>query len=213
MSHASIRYGLSLVALIVSAAVLGGSALARTSVAAPSIISFTPTHAMVGATVTIYGHNLAGATVEFNGMQAKQVTVDSTGTHVKAMIDPETMDGPGQIGIVTPGGTVNSTAMFTVEPPTGAPAQTGRAAAEKPVIKSITPMHAKVGAKITIKGVNLGGAMWVKFDGVKALYTVPSATKIIARVPKKAHTGRISIKTSVGVASKVTPFSVILPAA
>jgi hypothetical protein len=166
---------------------------------------------MVGATVTIYGHNLAGAQVQFNGMNAKQVSVDATGTHVKAMIDPETMDGPSQIGIITPGGTVNSTAVFTVDPPTGAPAQTGRAGAEKPVIKSITPMHARAGAKITIKGANLGGAMWVKFGGVRALYTVPSATKIIARVPKHAHTGRISIKTSVGVATHATPFSILVP--
>ncbi|HWB22768.1 MAG TPA: IPT/TIG domain-containing protein [Gaiellaceae bacterium] len=198
-------------ALVVSASVLGGSALARPSVAAPSIISFTPTHAMVGATVTIYGHNLTGAQVQFNGMNAKQVTVDSTGTHVKAIIDPETMDGPSQIGIITPGGTVNSTMVFTVDPPTGAPAQTGRAVAEKPLIKSITPIHARVGAKVTIKGANLGGAMWVKFGGVKALYTVPSASKIIARVPKKAHTGRISVKTSVGVATHVQPFLVTIP--
>ncbi len=212
MSKSAIRYGLSLVALAVCASVLGGSAMARTSVAAPTVISFTPTHAMVGATVTIYGHNLAGAQVQFNGMNAKQVSVDSTGTHVKAIVDPETMDGPSQIGIITPGGSVESTAVFTVDPPTAAPAQTGKATTnEKPVIKSITPMRAKPGAKVTIKGANLGGAMWVKFGGVRALYTVPSATKIIARVPKKAHTGRISIKTSLGVATHAAPFSILVP--
>lgn len=206
--HLSIRYGVGLALVVASSWMLAGSAAARTGVAAPTIISFTPTHALVGATVTIYGHNLAGAQVQFNGVPASKVTVDSTGTHVKAIVDPETMDGPSQIGLITPGGTIQSSAIFTVDPPTGAPAQTGAAKNVKPLIKSVAPLRGRVGAKVTIKGANLGGAMWVKFGGVKALYTIPTAGEIIARVPKKARSGNISIRTDVGIATKVLHFSV-----
>jgi hypothetical protein len=204
----SFRYGVGLVIVVASAWMLAGSAAARTTVAAPTIISFTPTHALVGATVTIYGHNLAGAQVQFNGMTASKVTIDSTGTHVKATVDPETMDGPSAIGVIPPGGTVQSSAIFTVDPPTGAHAQTGAATNVKPLIKSVAPLRGKIGAKVTIKGANLGGAMWVKFGGVKALYTVPTAGEIIARVPKQARSGNISIRTGLGIATKVLHFTV-----
>jgi len=202
------RNGVGLVALVVAACMLSGSAAAHATVAAPTIISFTPTHALVGATVTIYGHNLTGAQVQFNGMAASQVTVDTAGTHVKAIVDPETMDGPAQIGVITSGGTITSTAIFTVDPPTGAATQTGKAKAEKPLIKSIAPLRGKAGAKITIKGVNFGGAMWVKFGSVKALYTIPTAGEIIARVPKKASSGEISIRTGLGIATRTLHFTV-----
>ena len=75
------------------------------------------------------------------------------------------------------------------------------------MILSVAPLHAKVGAKVTIKGANLGGAMWVKFGGVKTLYTVPSTHTIIATVPKQARSGKISILTDVGLATRLFHFS------
>ena len=54
---------------------------------------------------------------------------------------------------------------------------------------------------VTIRGQHLGGAMWVKFGGVKATYTVPSTTKIVAIVPQKAHSGKITLKTATGQAT------------
>jgi hypothetical protein len=167
--------GVALAALVVATCMLAGSAAAHATVPAPTIISFSPSQALVGGTVTIYGHNLTGAQVQFNGVAATQVTVDSAGTHAKAIVGSETMDGPGQIGVITAGGTVDSVAIFTVNPPSGAGGQTGAAKNEKPLIKSIGPLHGKAGAKVTIKGVNFGGATWVKFNGVKALYTIPTA--------------------------------------
>ena len=202
------RNGAGLAVFVVSACMLAGSAAAHATVAAPTIISFTPSKALVGATVTIYGHNLTGAQVQFNGVAATQVTVDATGTHVKAIVGSETMDGPGQIGVITAGGTVNSAAIFTVDPPSGAGGQTGKAKSEKPLINSIGPLRGKAGAKVIIKGVNLGGAMWVKFDGVKALYTIPTASEIIAKVPKTARSGEISIRTALGLATKTLHFTV-----
>jgi hypothetical protein len=202
------RNGAALAVFVVSACMLAGSAAAHATVAAPTIISFTPSQALVGATVTIYGHNLTGAQVQFNGVAATQVTVDAAGTHAKAIVGSETMDGPGQIGLITAGGTVDSTAIFTVNPPSGAGGQTGAAKNEKPLINSIGPLRGKAGAKVIIKGVNLGGAMWVKFDGVKALYTIPTASEIIAKVPKAARSGDISIRTGLGLATTTLRFTV-----
>ena len=201
-----IRFGLGVGASAAVASVLVGSAAAHAAVA-PTIVSFTPTHALAGTTVAIYGHDLAGAQVQFNGMPAMRVTVNAGGTHLKA-VDPETTDGPSRITVITAGGTVQSATFFTVEPPTGVPALTGTAKNLKPVIVSVTPMRAKVGTKVTIKGTNLGGAMWVKFGGVKALYTVPKANTIIATVPKQARSGKISIRTDVGLATTLLHLTV-----
>ena len=202
-----IRFGLGVGASAAVASVLAGSAAARVAVA-PTIMSFTPTHALAGTTVAIYGHDLAGAQVQFNGMPATRVTVNAGGTHLKAVVDPETTDGPSRITVTTAGGTVQSATFFTVEPPTGAPALTGTAKNVKPVIVSVAPMRARVGTKVTIKGANLGGAMWVKFGGVKALYTVPKTNTIIATVPKHAGSGKIAILTAVGLATKFLHFTV-----
>ena len=203
------KYGVVLAVFVVSTCLLAGSAVARPLVAAPTIIGFSPTHALVGARVTIYGHNLAGAQVQFNGMAATDVTVDAAGTHVTAVVNPETMDGPSSIGVITPGGTVTSAAMFTVDPPTGAATQTGAAKNLKPRIGSIAPMRAKAGAKVTIRGAYLGGARYVKFAGVKALYTVPKENEIIASVPKKARSGKITILTQYGLVTDSLHFTVV----
>jgi hypothetical protein len=203
------KYGVVLAALAASACLLAGSAVARPLVAAPTIIGFSPTHALVGARVTIYGHNLTGAQVQFNGMAAMNVAVDAAGTHITAVVNPETMDGPSSIGVITPGGTATSAAMFTVDPPTGAATQTGLAKNVKARIGSIAPMRAKVGAKVTIKGAYLGGARFVKFAGVNALYTVPKETEIIARVPKKARSGKITILTQYGAVTDSLHFTVV----
>jgi IPT/TIG domain-containing protein len=203
------KYGIVPAVFGASTCLLAGSAVARPLVPAPTIISFTPTHALVGARVTIYGHNLTGAQVQFNGMTATNVTVDAAGTHATAVVNPETMDGPGAIGVITPGGTVTSSAVFTVEPPTAATAQTGTAKNLKPRIASIAPMRGKAGTKVAIKGTYLGGARFVKFAGVKALYTVPKASEIIARVPKNARSGKITILTQYGSVTGTARFTVV----
>ena len=201
-------FGSGLCASALLACVLAGSAAARAAVTPPTIISFTPTHALAGATVSIYGHDLVGAQVWFNGTDAMSVAVNPTGTHVEAVVDPETTEGPSRISLLTAGGTVQSATVFTVEPPTGAPGLTGKAMNLKPVITSVAPLRVKAGAKVMIKGANLGGAMWVKFGGVKAVYTVPRSNTIIATVPKQARSGKISILTDVGLATRLLQLSI-----
>lgn len=75
------------------------------------------------------------------------------------------------------------------------------AATGKPSITGFTPGSAKVGATVTISGKNLKGATAVKIDGRKASFTVKSATRISAKVPSGAKTGKISVTTKSGTAT------------
>jgi hypothetical protein len=183
--------------------ILAGSATART-LAAPTLTGFAPSHGPIGEKVMIYGHDLAGVTsVQFNGTQAVQFSVDSTGTHLTAYVPPETLTGPGLIIVITPGGTVTSSAKFTVNPPSGV------LKAQRPRITTFTPVKGRIGTRVTIRGAYLGGALWVKFGGVKVPFTVPSANKIVAVVSRNAHSGKIVVRTSGGLATKLTQFTVL----
>ena len=81
---------------------------------APTVSSFTPTSAHVGALVTINGNFLTGATaVKFNGTSAISFTVVSA-TKITATVPGGATTG--KISITTPGGTVTSVGTFTVLP-------------------------------------------------------------------------------------------------
>jgi IPT/TIG domain-containing protein len=185
------------------ACALAGSAAAGPG-SPPTITGFAPNHGLLGERVTIYGHDLAGAQVWFNGVQvaAQDVVIDPTGTHVQVRVPGEVATGPGPITVTTSAGTTQTKTMFTVNPPsrpTSIPA---------PRIGSFAPMRAAPGKKVTIHGNRLGGALWVKFGGVRATFTVPAANKIVAIVPAKARSGKITIRTGGGITTSRTAFAV-----
>jgi hypothetical protein len=70
----------------------------------------------------------------------------------------------------------------------------------KPSITSFTPSTAKPGVMVTINGKNLKGTKAVEFAGLKGTFKVDSASKITAKVPTKAKSGKISVVTSAGTA-------------
>jgi hypothetical protein len=83
------------------------------------------------------------------------------------------------------------------------------AATSKPSITSFTPLTAKAGVMVTITGKNLTGASAVDFDGLKAVtFKVASATKITAKVPTKAKSGKISVTTKGGTAKSSSSLKV-----
>jgi len=192
-----------LASFAVLACVFVGSAVART-LAPPTTTGFAPNHGLRGEKVTIYGHNLTSAQVQFNGVTGLNVKVTPDGTHLTANVPSDVADGPGPITLMAPEGTV-TVGTFTVNP------NSKPVAVPNPRIKSFAPMRGKTGTKVTIRGAYLGGAMWVKFGGVKATFTVPTATKIVATVPKGAHSGKITLKTSGGLSSSGV-FKVLTPA-
>lgn len=70
------------------------------------------------------------------------------------------------------------------------------------------PATAKVGAKVTILGNGLKGTTSVSFNGVPAVFTVASATKITATVPTGATSGTVTVVTPTGTLNSNVPFTV-----
>jgi hypothetical protein len=88
----------------------GTATSAATFTIAPTIVGFSPSKGVVGATVTINGSGLDGATaVSFNGTSAA-ITLDSP-TKIKVTVPPGVTMGP--ISVTTPGGTASTTGPFT----------------------------------------------------------------------------------------------------
>ncbi len=92
----------------------------------------------------------------------------------------------------------------------GPPAMSAASAkviSDTPVITSFTPTSGLTGASVTITGTALGTASVVRFDGVKATFTVHSATQIEATVPNGALAGDIAVTTPVKVATSTGMFT------
>jgi IPT/TIG domain len=97
---------------VVATAALVGVPGAGASTPTPSISSFTPTSATVGAEVTINGSGLSGATeVAFNLIDAS-ITSD-TDSQITVTVPLGQDQGP--ITVTTPGGTATSPTVFTLE--------------------------------------------------------------------------------------------------
>jgi hypothetical protein len=195
------NYTIVFALFVASACMLAGSAGARPQVA-PTITAYAPNHGPTGQRIVIYGHNFTSPTVWFGTVEATEVTVDANATHLYVKVPGDLGDTwVGQIKVTTMGGEV-STGTFRVHPELG-----GKIA--RPHIFNFAPMKGTAGTKVRINGSNFGGAQWVKFGGVKALYTVPKLNLIIATVPKNAHTGRIMIKTNTGTTTLARGFTVL----
>lgn len=198
----SFKWGCAL-SIFVSALTITGGATASSS-QAPSITSFSPTRGLVGQKVTIYGAGLGGVqSVQFNGVAASSEASNAAGTQITVVVPPEVTTVPGTITVTTPSGTVTSASSFVVEPTggTSSTAPRGVVSGSRPLIRSIAPISVKPGARVTITGVNFRGARLVKVSGIKAAFTVPSTTQIVATVPEAARSGMIAVTTKFGTAT------------
>jgi len=84
----------------------------------PTVSGFTPISGIPGALVTLTGKEFTGATaVQFNGASApfSNALANSVDLRITAVVPPEATSGP--ITIITPHGSVTSTAAFQVLPP------------------------------------------------------------------------------------------------
>lgn len=150
---------------------------------APTVTSFSPTSAAVGATVTITGTNFTGATaVRFGGTNATSFTVNSA-TQISAVVGQGTN---GSVSVTSSGGTGSRTG-FTIATPT---------------ISSFSPTSAATGQSVIITGTNLTGATIVRFGGTNATsFTINSATQITAVVGAGSN-GSIQVTTPGGTATR-----------
>jgi large repetitive protein len=175
----------------------------------------TPKQAMVGQLVTISGMNLDGTTsVSFGKVASHSVRVDPNGTWVRAVVPAGVPAGSVYITLDQSGNPVSfgpfqilpGSVPAAANPAPGATATGG--VSVKPVlaprISGFSPTAGAVGSRVTIAGANLGGALWLKFGGVRGHISLSTATKIIALVPKNAHSGKITVHTSRGGTSVST---------
>ena len=77
-----------------------------------------------------------------------------------------------------------------------------------PEITSFSPASGPVGTTVAIHGTNLANATKVTFDGKAGTITSDTSTKITAKVPSGAYTGKIRVTTPVGRAASSTNFMV-----
>lgn len=173
----------------------GGTSSSSTSfiiVGAPMISSFAPASGPVGATVVILGSALAGATsVTLNGTAA--TIAANTDTSITVTI-PEGATS-GTIAVTTAGGTAVSSSAFTVIP--------------APTITAVSPLLGTPGTTVTITGTALGNATVVSFNGVAAVVSSDSSTRIVAIVPANASSGVIAVTTVAGTTVSSTSFRVL----
>jgi RHS repeat-associated protein len=167
-----------------------------TTVAAPSITSFTPDSGTVGTAVTITGTNFdpdaSKNEVRVNGALAT-VTAASA-TSLTAPVPGGATTGP--ITVTTRGGTATSAVPFTV--------------IAAPTITGFTPTSGRVGDQVTIIGTNFVNVQSVKFNGVAVTsFTVNTVSSITVAVPSGATTGPLTVTTTLGTATSVTSFTVL----
>ena len=78
----------------------------------------------------------------------------------------------------------------------------------QPVITGFTPLFGPPGSKVTLAGINLGGATAVTFNGVSAVIVTNTATSTAVTVPTGALSGPIGITTAAGTANSATDYIV-----
>ncbi|MGF2410952.1 FG-GAP-like repeat-containing protein [Ferruginibacter sp.] len=164
----------------------------------PFILSFNPVQGGSGTVVNITGNNFTGVTaVSFGGVAAASFVVNSA-TSITATLGT---GASGDVSVTNNYGTgIRSAFVF------GYP----------PVITSISPAFAAVGATITISGTNFSPVIAnniVYFGGVKAVVTASTTSSISATVP--SGTGYEPVKVTVNNLTAYSSqfFSVTFPGA
>lgn len=192
-------------------------AILRANVAAaPTITTVTPTLAARTSTATVTGTGLdrvtsvslvgSNATAGIGTVVSVPTFTNASSTTVSfAVPTTAVLDGSYQVRLTALGGTVTSTASFTV-------------LNDAPLLTAFTPTAgAKPGTAVTITGKNftrLGVpyATAVTFGGVNAPgFVVVNDTTITVTVPANGIDGRIAVTTPSGVATSTAIFDVWLP--
>ena len=159
-----------------------------TYVPLPTVTKVEPSEGPVagGTSVTITGTNLTGATGVSFGSTAASFTVNSA-TQITASAPAGT--GTVDVTVTTPGGTSATNPPSDQYTYVAEPTVTGLSPTSGPTVG---------GTKVTITGINLSGAIAVKFGSVAAKsFTVISGTSITAVSP--AGTGIVNVTvTTVG---------------
>ena len=171
--------------------------LLRNQVDGPDIISFSPTDATTGATVTITGARFTGITeVRFGGVSAQSFTVVSPST-IQAVVGN---GASGEVSVKGSKGTAKATGFNFLVPVGPFPT---------PVITSFTPASGPAGTTVTITGNNFDAAPpnnIVYFGATRATVLSASATSLTVQVPGGTTYAPITVTTNRLTASSAIPF-------
>ena len=162
----------------------------------PFILSFNPVLGGTGTSVTITGNNFTGVTaVSFGGVPAASYVVNSS-TSITAIVGT---GGSGIVAVTNNYGTGTKAAFVFGNPP---------------VISSISPAFAPIGASITITGNNFSPVAAnniIFFGEVKAIVTAASVTSLTATVPLSAGHQPVTVTVNNLTAYSPQNFSVTFP--
>ncbi|MDH7460345.1 IPT/TIG domain-containing protein [Chitinophagaceae bacterium 26-R-25] len=147
----------------------------------PRIISFTPTTAAPGTTVTIRGNYFNDVTnVAFGNVPARSFSIENS-TTINAVVDN------GNSGYVTVFSNFGDTSLAGFTMPSQAPK-----------ITSFTPKEGAAGTQITINGTNLNNLSSVSFEYVSAgSFQIISPTQVVATVGS-GKTGHVFVNSPDG---------------
>ncbi len=148
----------------------------------PKIISFTPTSAAVGTTVTITGKNFTGTSlVSFGGTAAGSFIVVSDSV-ITAVVGP---GSTGNVKVTSASGSDSLAGFVFINP------------SSPPLVTSFTPTSGTTGTTVTITGKNFSGTTSVFFGQVPAAsFTVTTDSTITAIVGAGATGGVLVISPS-----------------
>ncbi len=176
----------------------------ETPVPKPSIVSFSPGHGLVGATITITGTNFSTTSAEnvvkFNGIAATVTNATSTQLTTTVPAGATT----GKLTVSVTGNTIQSLTDFMID-----------LVVELQSIVSFSPTHGLVGTTVVITGTNFSTTSAenvVKFNGIAATVTNATSTQLTTTVPAGASTGKLSLTVSGNTIQSTTHFTVDLPA-
>jgi hypothetical protein len=181
----------------------GGVAEARI---AAKVCAFAPASGAVGTTVELAGAGFTSATaVAFNGTPAAMIVASDA--KIAAVVPP--VASSGVITVTTASGSAESSTAFEVTSSTEpAPAESTSTVVAAPTISSFSPGSGPPGTRVVITGTAFADAAAVAFAGVSASFTVDSDSRIIAFVPRRAKTGKISVRTPGGTGWSTQQFRV-----
>jgi hypothetical protein len=163
---------------------------------APVITKLSPTGGSAGGNtkVTISGHNFVGTTdVTFGSVPAAGFTVNATGTTITATTPPEAGVGvqSADVSVTTSAGTGTASAAFTYLAPS---------------VTTITPAAGPPGGgtTVTVKGVNLYGAVTVDFGATPATITKMTNTSLTVISPPGTGVVDVTVTNAAGTSPTTT---------
>lgn len=175
--------------------VLAFGVMAATSLAAPSISSFSPTQGKPGTQVVINGADFTSATkVEFDATVADFIVTAANRIVATVPLDATT----GKIRVSASSSVFGeSSTNFVVAPR----------------VTEVDPARSATNIFVTIRGFNFTNATQVLFSNNRtSVFSITAATQIRARVPFGATNGPVTVVTTAGSATTTNDFVVTGPA-